>query len=141
MNVRQFIWWWGPVLILCAVIFWLSSTPNLRVSDGPSDYVLRKTAHMVVYGVLFMAIYRALIKRAFSYWNIKLVIVAGLLAVTYAISDEAHQHFVETRLGLWSDVVFDAAGVCIALTGLAWWGWWNRVLSETNSDAARLQDG
>ena len=131
MNYRQFLWWWGPVIVLCALIFWLSATPNLKVGEGLSDYALRKTAHMVEYGLLFLLMYRALIKGLFSQWNIRVAIGAGLLAVAYALSDEIHQHFVPTRSGLWTDLVFDAAGVCIALTGLAWWGWWNKVLQDT----------
>lgn len=96
-----------------------------------SDYALRKTAHMVEYGLLFLLMYRALIKGAFAQWDIRVAIGAGLLAVAYAASDELHQRFVPTRSGLWTDLVFDAAGVCIALTGLAWWGWWNKVLQDT----------
>ncbi len=133
MSIRHFLWWWSPVLVLCTVIFCLSATPNLKISDGPSDYVLRKTAHMAVYGVLFLASYRALIQNKYAQWNLKTAIWAGLLTVAYAISDEIHQHFVPTRSGVWTDLLFDAAGACIALVGLAWWGWWNRVLSETNS--------
>lgn len=133
MNLKTSLYWWGPVLALCIIIFWLSATPNLKVSDGPSDYALRKTAHMVVYGVLFIAAYRALIKDKLSHWNINIAIYAGLLTLAYAISDEVHQHFVPTRSGLVTDLVFDAAGICIALTGLSWWGWWNKTLRELES--------
>ena len=64
-KLSQFAWWWGPVVVWCAIIFVMSHTPNLSLSQGPSDYALRKTAHMAVYGLLFLLSYRAITKSLF----------------------------------------------------------------------------
>ena len=68
------------MLVVCGIIFWLSATPNLKVSDGASDYVLRKTAHMAIYAALFLASYRALVNRSISQWDIRIAIGAALLS-------------------------------------------------------------
>ena len=42
-------------------------------------------------------------------------ILAGLLAVIYAITDEVHQLFVPDRAGVFTDVLIDSAGSAIGL--------------------------
>lgn len=91
------------------LIFAFSSVPSLRVApDWTVDYVLRKIAHMFVFGVLAALIFVAWPgrqpKRA-----------ALLLAIAYAVSDELHQAFVSGRHPDPLDVGFDAAGALVAL--------------------------
>ena len=129
-KLYQLVWWWGPVVVWCAIIFVMSHTPNLSLSQGPSDYALRKTAHMAVYGLLFLLSYRAISKSLYEFWSTNTVILAALISLAYGVSDEVHQYYVPTRSGLWTDIVFDAAGIALALTALAWWTWWQRTLRE-----------
>jgi VanZ family protein len=93
----------GPPVALMGLIFFLSAQPDLSSGLGGWDVVLRKLAHMVEYGLLFLLWRRALPDRA--PW------IAAAIAVGYAITDELHQSTVEGRHGTPVDVVIDAAGV------------------------------
>jgi VanZ family protein len=114
----------GRVLAAIAwagLIFAASSRPDLRVSDDDLlDLVLRKAAHLFVFGVLAVLVARVLRgeglgSRATLGW-------AWLVTLGYAISDEWHQTFVEGRAGQASDVAIDMVGATVGLVVLhrAW---------------------
>ena len=75
---------------------------------GGLNYFARKFAHIAEYAILAYLWLRSIctvperFHRCLA-WSI-------LLTVVYAATDEVHQAFVPQRLGLWSDVAFDAAG-------------------------------
>jgi VanZ family protein len=92
---------WLPVLAWAAVIFTLSSVPDLSTGLGTWDLILRKCAHVTEYAVLGALLLRALGGDAAAF-------AAG---IAYAASDELHQHFVEGRHAAVLDVAIDAAGV------------------------------
>ena len=101
------------VLAWCALIYAASDRPDLRVSDDDAlDFVLRKTAHVFVFGVLVVLIERALHGEGWS-WR-RSVPAAWLATFAYAISDEWHQTFVAGRSGQASDVAFDMLGATLA---------------------------
>ena len=89
-----------------ALIFFLSAQPDLGTGLGTIDLVLRKLAHMVEFGLLFLLWHRAL-----RYKNLK---AAAAIALAYAISDELHQSTVEGRVGSPIDVLIDSAGIAVA---------------------------
>ncbi len=94
----------GPPLLIMAVIWVLSAQPDLRSGlDSDLDLLLRKLAHMTVFGALLLAWWRAAGPR---------VAVAATLG--YAALDEWHQTWVEGRVGAVSDVAIDALGAGIA---------------------------
>ena len=93
-----------------ALIFSLSATPDLSSGLGSVDFVLRKIAHVTIFGVLWLAFARA------TDW--RRPITATVAALLYAGSDEWHQTFVEGRHGTPTDVAIDAIG--IGLAALAW---------------------
>ena len=96
------------------VIFAASSRPHLRVSDDDLlDFVLRKGAHMFVFGVLAVLIARAL--RGDGPRMAASLVFAWLLTLAYAVSDEWHQTFVEGRVGHPSDVGIDMIGATLGL--------------------------
>jgi hypothetical protein len=99
---------WLPVLAWAALIFALSSVPDLGTGLGGWDLVLRKIAHAAEFAVL-----GALLARATDRAGLAL-----LLGVLYAVSDEVHQSFVPGRLGSPLDVAIDAVGVAV---GVAAW--------------------
>jgi len=99
---------WLPVLAWAALIFALSSVPDLGTGLGSWDLVLRKLAHVAEYAVL-----GALLDRA-----LRRPLPAVALGVAYAVSDELHQHFVPGRRGAPLDVLIDAVGVGLGV--LAW---------------------
>ena len=101
---------YAPPLTVMALIFALSATPDLSSGLGTWDFILRKIAHVTIFALLWLTVARA------TEW--RRPIVAALIAVLYAASDELHQSFVEGRHGTPVDVMIDSAGV--GLAALAW---------------------
>jgi VanZ family protein len=108
---------WLPAIVIAAIIFTLSAQANLRVTEGDLDLVLRKLAHMVVFGLLAAACLRGLTFHGVT-GRIAVVAAAGM-ATAYAISDEFHQTFVTGRSGSPIDVAIDMVGIGIGLAVLA----------------------
>jgi VanZ family protein len=96
---------WAPVVLWAAVIFALSSVPDLGTGLGTWDLVLRKIAHACEYAILAALLLRALRRERPAFG----------LGVAYAVSDELHQHFVEGRVGAPHDVLIDSVGVAIGV--------------------------
>jgi VanZ family protein len=99
---------WLPVVGWAALIFGLSSVPDLGTGLGGWDLVLRKIAHAAEYAVLGALLLRATGRTGLAF----------ALGALYAVSDEIHQSFVPGRLGSPLDVAIDAAGVAV---GIALW--------------------
>ena len=96
-----------------AVIFFLSAQPDLNSGLGTWDTVLRKLAHMAEFGLLWFLWWRAL-----GYGG---PLPSIAIAIGYAISDEAHQSFVEGRHGSPWDVAIDSLGVGLAGLAVVLW--------------------
>jgi VanZ family protein len=96
---------WAPVIAWAAVIFVLSSIPDLGTGLGETDLVLRKIAHAAEFAVLGLLLLRAVRREP----------AALALGFAYAVSDEVHQHFVPGREGAPLDVAIDAVGVAIGV--------------------------
>ncbi len=101
---------YAPPLAVMALIFALSTTPDLSTGLGAWDTLLRKLGHITIYGVLWLTLARA------ARWRHPLLVTA--IAILYAISDELHQSFVPGRHGSPLDVAIDAFGIGLAV--LAW---------------------
>ncbi len=101
------------VLAWCGLIYAASDRPDLRVaSDDLLDFVLRKAAHMFVFGVLLVLVWRAIRGERWTFGAS--LAVAWITTFAYACSDEWHQTFVPGRVGHPSDVVIDMVGATIA---------------------------
>ena len=96
---------WLPVVAWAALIFALSSVPDLGTGLGGWDLVLRKIAHAAEYALLGALLVRATGRAGLAF----------TLGVLYAVSDEVHQAFVPGRLGSPLDVAIDAAGVAVGI--------------------------
>jgi VanZ family protein len=96
---------WIPVVLWAAVIFTLSSVPDLGTGLGSWDLVLRKIAHTAEYALLGALLYRA----------VRHAPAALLLASAYAVTDEFHQTFVAGRHGSPVDWLIDTAGAAIGV--------------------------
>jgi VanZ family protein len=96
---------WAPALLWAALIFALSSVPDLGTGLETWDTVLRKLAHLAEYAILGGLVYRALGNAP----------VAVLLASAYAATDEVHQAFVAGRHGSPLDWLIDTAGVALGV--------------------------
>ncbi len=92
-------------------IFVFSAQPSKNLPHfNTLDYLIKKGAHMLGYGLLAASYWRAL------GWGDRRRPLAWLLAVLYAATDEFHQSFVAGRNASVLDVlVFDNLG---ALAGL-----------------------
>ena len=89
---------WFVVILWMGMILALSAVPSLA-SPLPQAYdvILRKLAHLTVYAVLTILLGRALrqhVAHPTHAW-----LLAGLVAVVYAGSDEWHQLWVPGRHG------------------------------------------
>jgi VanZ family protein len=101
--VQRVLSLWLPVVAWAALIFGLSSIPDLGTGLGGWDLVLRKVAHAAEYAILAALLVRALRRPG----------AAITLGIAYAISDEIHQSFVAGREGSVLDVGIDAIGVVV----------------------------
>jgi VanZ family protein len=101
---------WFVVVLWAGIIFALSSIPSLASPFAPFyDFALRKLAHIGVYAVLMVLLFRAL--QGHTDNKRHALLLAALLAVLYALSDEWHQTFVAGRYGSFRDVWIDILGI------------------------------
>ena len=96
---------WAPVVLWAAVIFALSSVPDLGTGLGTWDTALRKLAHTAEYAIL-----GALVLRA-----VRSAPMAVLFASAYAVTDEVHQAFVQGRHGSPVDWLIDTVGAFLGV--------------------------
>jgi VanZ family protein len=103
--VASRLMYWAPVVLWAAIIFVLSSIPDLGTGLGTWDTVLRKLAHTAEYAILGGLILRA----------VRSAPAAILLASAYAVTDEVHQTFVTGRHGSPLDWLVDTAGAILGV--------------------------
>ena len=103
------ITYWIPSILVMTLIFILShqSQSTLQVTQQPlSEFIIKKTAHFIVYGILATTYYYALKKTSTS----KAILISWTLATIYAITDEYHQTLIPTRTGTIRDIIIDSIG-------------------------------
>jgi VanZ like family len=100
---------WIPVVAWAALIFALSSIPNLSTAEGWVGDVLSSGAHAVEYAIFGVLLVRALDSR----------LVAFAAGIAYAITDEIHQSFVPGRVASGIDLLVDAVGLLVGIA-LVW---------------------
>lgn len=95
-----------------AIIFFFSSLATLpSASVIWWDYVLKKSAHLGEYAILFWLWYRALIRD--TRFRSGAVAICFLIVILYAISDEWHQSWTPGRHPKLADVLIDTLGAFI----------------------------
>ena len=104
-SIHLFFKQYWKVITWCVVIFVFSSLPTLpEVGFIWWDFVLKKSAHVLEYTVLFLLTYKAVGQP--GNWR-----TALLFSLAYALSDEYHQSFVAGRTAKLTDIGFDALGM------------------------------
>jgi VanZ family protein len=104
---------WLPAILLMAAIFFLSAQPASRLPIfGEYDLLIKKIGHATGYALLGLAYYFALPPRIRVGYRWMLAL---LMAVLFALSDEFHQSFVEGRNSSLLDVLIDTTGAAFAL--------------------------
>lgn len=123
MTVRHWrialIVWMAVIFVASSGLFSSENTEKVLVFEF-LNYAVRKGAHLGVYGVLTFLWFRSL-------WTVRdrflrCLVWSVVLSIAYGALDEYHQSFVPSRLGIWTDVVWDGAGA--VLMALALWGVW-----------------
>lgn len=82
--------------------------PLINVDGSFFHFIVRKSAHLMAYFILGMLVLHALRSIIMTSW--KRLLIAFLLCVLYATSDEIHQLFIPGRSGEVRDVVIDSIG-------------------------------
>ena len=112
-----------PVILWSGVIFLFSSweTPP-SPQDTLLNFLLKKTAHLIEYAILYYLAFRAAntegshpSERKDANLSSARYILPLIFTLLYAVSDEIHQSFVSGRHGQTADVLIDSAGALIAL--------------------------
>jgi len=78
-----------------------------------TQYVMRKLAHLAEYGILGFLWFRAA-RGDEEGWKFRWSLIAVLVALTVATTDEIHQSFVPSRTASPLDVVIDVCGALLA---------------------------
>ena len=112
--------WWLP-LSWAVLIFWLSSQstlPGMQVSIY--DFILKKSAHMIAYAILYALTFRSLslAQPELKPKDWRVWLLAFLLCFLYAVSDEVHQAFTPSRTPSPRDVGYDLLGMSVAFLKL-----------------------
>lgn len=95
------------------LIFKLSSgTVPSASSVYWQDFVAKKAAHIVVYGILALLVFRGL--KGEGVETKKALIWAAIVAILYGATDEYHQSFIQGREARVRDVGFDGIGAIAA---------------------------
>lgn len=115
-KAQQIASLWGPVIIWCVLIFYLSSIPQLKAARDPFwDEIIRSILHLLIYAFLFILLFRAINaekKEKDYFWPVA-------LSILYALSDELHQALVPTRTFEFKDLIIDVTGILFG--GLVIW--------------------
>lgn len=139
MHFKRLLWYWSPVVLWMAFIFWMStgafSADNTAsviepllfylfpsISSQQMETVhgaLRKCGHLAEYFILGVLLFRAFRGGSVEPATPRSVLPALLVLLLYAAGDEFHQSFVETRTASLIDVGIDAAGGVLAVLACA----------------------
>ncbi len=107
---------WLPVALWMAGVFYLShQSAPLAPAAADVNPVL---AHIVVYAVLAILLYIAIVPPGNAAPKWVPASIAFALAVLYGFSDEVHQTFVPGRIASEADVLSDAVGAAIGVVVL-----------------------
>lgn len=116
-KVKRILNLWLPTIIWGLVIFFFSAFPTEKTSEiFWQDFILKKLAHIVEYGIFAILIYRSYKESGIE--KSKAGIYAVLSALIYGVSDEFHQSFTPGREPAFRDVIFDTIGAFLSIYSL-----------------------
>lgn len=116
-KIFKILNFWLPPILWASAIFTVSSFSVGSSSEFYwKDFVIKKTAHIIEYGILATLVYRALVN--YGVLKKKAMIYACLAALLYGATDEFHQSFTPGRGPKVTDVAIDTAGASIFIFGI-----------------------
>ena len=86
-KFRRFLAWSAVGLWLAFIFYWSSRSTLPGFDQSFLDLLLKKGAHLAVFGVLALLTYRALVPDA---GHVPALVGAGIVAVGYGALDEFH---------------------------------------------------
>ncbi|MEK7497900.1 MAG: VanZ family protein [Patescibacteria group bacterium] len=112
--MKKFLKFWLPVIVWAVVIYSFSSIKTPSTSEiFWQDFMVKKTAHVVEYGILAVLLYRAFRSQGLN--KTRAGTMAIILAAGYGGTDEFHQSFTAGREPTVRDVVFDTIGATLGI--------------------------
>ena len=115
-TIKTYFLAYLPAIVWATLIFLLSSQevlPGFAVSTY--DFIFKKSAHMFVYAVLYILLFRAYHKTNGKKINRKNYLVPAVISFLYALSDELHQSTVPGRYPTLRDTGYDLLGITTVL--------------------------
>jgi VanZ family protein len=95
---------WLAAVAWAAFICLLSSIPGKDLQFIPPIWGWDKIAHMILYGILGVLVFRSVGFRRGAFG------LAVILCVAYGLLDEFHQHFIPGRTPSFADLAADTVG-------------------------------
>lgn len=113
-QLNRILKYWLPAVVWAFIIFSFSSYPTGKSSEIHwQDFVIKKSAHVFVYSVLTILVYRAFVNTGFKEkFATKYTLISNVL---YAISDEYHQGFTPGREPTLRDIAIDTFAIFLVL--------------------------
>lgn len=117
--IRRSVWYWSPLVIYAAIIFYFSSLPHPeeQLPKLLLEKLGDKALHVIEYAVFAVLAYRAFLWAAGPAAARQAVLLAIAAASFYGMTDEIHQAFVPFRESSWLDWVADTLGGAIGAVG------------------------
>ena len=115
-KTKKYIIAYLPSILWATVIFFLSNQETLPgFTISVLDFLFKKTAHMFVYAVLYLLLFRASQQTNPQLSHKNQYLFPLLVCSLYSISDEIHQSFVPGRFSTFRDMGYDMLGVSAVL--------------------------
>jgi len=139
--MKRKVFSWTLVILWMALIFYMSHQPaaksselssgitviisdiiqkvvtDIKLNQDSLSHIIRKSAHFLEYMVLGVLVVNSLLDTDKP--KPRLIFLAILMCILYAISDEIHQIFVPGRSGQVSDVLIDSLGGLAGVLGMS----------------------
>ncbi len=119
---------WAPVVLYMALIFYVSSRPDVSIPEG--RWISDKSTHVLAYAALGVLFVRALVGGLPARITSATALLAVALTTAYGATDEFHQLFVPGRNGELLDLTADAIGAVLGVSICCLWG----IISPAPSD-------
>ena len=146
-NPQSAIRYWLPPLLWMVAIFFFSTDyfsanntngltvrillwfdPQMSIEHlRQGHYLVRKAAHLTVYAILALLLLRAFRAGSLRRWDWRRALYAFFIVSIYALLDEYHQTFTQSRSGSPDDSFIDMTGGSIALLGAWLWSMWRKA--------------
>jgi VanZ family protein len=100
-------------------IFGLFGYDLSRRAADRANYIARKAAHFTEYALLAGLVFRALRADSSVRWRLRWAVGALAVCVSWALLDELHQSFTNSRSGSIRDALLDSSGALFMLALVA----------------------